>query len=52
MTDHLTEARACLSRVDQAATHFSAVSWLTATCEHILDHLEAQRTPARKEPRP
>ena len=52
MTEHLTEARACLSRVDQAATHFSAVSWLTATCEHILDHLEAQRTPARKEPRP
>ena len=50
MTEHLTEARACLSRVDQAATHFSAVSWLTATCEHILDHLEAQRTPARKEP--
>ena len=43
MTDHLTEARACLSRVDQAATHFSAASWLTATCEHILDHLEAQQ---------
>ena len=46
MTDHLTEARACLSRVDQAATHFSAASWLTATCEHILDHLEAQQTEA------
>ena len=45
MTDHLTNARACLSRVDQAATHFSAVSWLTATCEHILDHLEAQQAP-------
>ena len=44
MTYHLTEARACLSRVDQAATHFSAASWLTATCEHILDHLEAQQT--------
>ena len=46
MTDHLTEARACLSRVDQDATHFSAASWLTATCEHILDHLEAQQTEA------
>ena len=46
MTDHLTEARACLSRVDQAATHFSAATWLTATCEHILDHLEAQQTEA------
>ena len=55
MTDHLTEARACLSRVDQAATHFSAATWLTATCEHIIDHLEAQQPPrqpaaARKEP--
>ena len=46
MTDHLTNARACLSRVDQAATHFSEVAWLTATCEHILDHLEAQQTEA------
>ena len=46
MTDHLTEARACLSRVDQATAHFSAVSWLTATCEQIIDHLEAQQTEA------
>ena len=46
MTDHLTEARACLSRVDQAATHFSAATWLTATCEHIISHLEAQQTEA------
>ena len=46
MTDHLTEARACLSRVDLAATHFSAAGWLTATCQHILDHLEAQQTEA------
>ena len=43
LTDHLADARACLSRVDQAATNFSAATWLTATCEHILDHLEAQR---------
>ena len=42
MTDHLTEARACLSRVDQAATHFSAASWLTVTCKQIIAHLEAQ----------
>lgn len=46
MTDHLAEARACLSRVDQAATHFSATTWLTATCEQIIDHLEAQQTEA------
>ena len=50
MTEHLTEARACLSRVDQAATHFSAATWLTATCEQIIAHLEAQQTPHRKEP--
>ena len=43
MADHLADARACLSRVDQAAAHFSAATWLTATCEHILDHLEAQK---------
>ena len=43
LTDHLADARACLSRVDQAATNFSAATWLTATCEHILDHLEAQK---------
>ena len=43
MTDHLADARACLSRVDQAAT---AATWLRATCEHILDHLEAQQTEA------
>lgn len=35
MTDHLADARACLSRVDQAAAHFSAVSWLT--CEQIIE---------------
>ena len=46
MTDHLTEARACLSRVNQAATHFSAATWLTATCEQIIAHLEAQQTEA------
>lgn len=46
MTDQLADARACLSRVDQAAAHFSAVSWLTATCEQIIAHLEAQQTEA------
>ena len=46
MTDHLTDARACVTRVDQAATHFSAISWLTATCERIIAHLEAQQTEA------
>ena len=48
MTDHLSDARACLSRVDQAAAHFSGATWLTATwltatCEHILGHLEARQ---------
>ena len=46
LTDHLADARACLSRVDQAATNFSAATWLTATCEQIIDHLEAQQTEA------
>ena len=46
MTDHLADARACLSRVDQAAAHFSAATWLTATCEQIIAHLEAQQTEA------
>ena len=46
LTDHLADARACLSRVDQAAAHFSAVFWLNATCEQIIAHLEAQQTEA------
>ena len=46
LTDHLADARACLSRVDQATTNFSATTWLTATCEQIIAHLEAQQTEA------
>ena len=44
MTDHLTDARACVTSASQATDAGSAISWLTATCEHILDHLEAQQT--------
>ena len=43
MTDHLTEARACVTSASQAPDAGGAISWLTATCAHILDHLEAQR---------
>ena len=50
MTDHLTDARACVTSASQAPHTATAVSWLTATCEQIIAHLEAQRTPARKEP--
>ena len=46
MTDHLTDARACVTSASQATDAGSAISWLTATCEQILDHLEAQQTEA------
>ena len=45
MTDHLTDARACVTSASQATDAGSAISWLTATCEQILDHLEAQNVP-------
>ena len=50
MTDHLTNARACVTSVSQAPDAGGAISWLTATCEQIIAHLEAQQTPTRKEP--
>ena len=43
MTDHLTDARACVSCASQAPHAGSAISWLTATCEQIIAHLEAQQ---------
>ena len=46
MTDHLTDARACVTSASQATDAGSAISWLTATCEQILAHLEAQQTEA------
>ena len=46
MTDHLTNARACVTSVSQAPDAGGAISWLTATCERIIAHLEAQQTEA------
>ena len=45
MTDHLTEARACIQSAAQSPHTATAVSWLTATCEQIIAHLEAQNVP-------
>ena len=45
MTDHLAEARACVASASQAPDAGGAISWLTATCEQIIAHLEAQNAP-------
>ena len=53
MTDHLTNARACVTSASQAPHTGCTLSWLTATCEQILAHLEQapqQPVTARKEP--
>ena len=50
MTDHLTEARACIQSATQSPDPEITISWLAATCEQIIAHLEAQQSPARKEP--
>lgn len=46
MTDHLADARACIQSAAQAPDAGIAISWLTATCEQIIAHLEAQQTEA------
>ena len=46
MTDHLAAARACIQAAAQAPDPGTAISWLTATCEQIISHLEAQQTEA------
>ena len=50
MTDHLADARACIQSAARAPHPETIISWLTATCERIIAHLEAQQTPHRKEP--
>ena len=45
MTDHLTDARACVTSASQAPHTATAVSWLTVTCKQIIAHLEAQNAP-------
>ena len=50
MSDHLTDARTCVTHASQAHDAGSAISWLTATCEQIIDHLEAQQTAPQPEP--
>ena len=46
MTDHLADARACIHSAAQAPHTGCTLSWLTATCEQIIAHLEAQQTEA------
>ena len=46
MTDHLADARACIQSAAQAPHTGCTLSWLTATCERIIAHLEAQQTEA------
>ena len=48
MTDHLTEARACVALALRDPLPETTISWLTATCEQIIAHLEAQQ--ASQEP--
>ena len=45
MTDHLADARACVTSAWQTTDTATAVSWLTATCEQIIAHLEARNAP-------
>ena len=45
MTDHLADARACFQAAAQAPHPDTRISWLTATCEQIIAHLEAQNAP-------
>ena len=42
MTDHLADARACIQSAAQAPHTGCTLSWLTAICEQIIAHLEAQ----------
>lgn len=45
MTDHLADARACIISASRSPLVATAVFWLTAACEQIIAHLEAQNTP-------
>ena len=47
MNDHLADARICIQSAAQAPDPEITISWLTATCEHILDYLEAQQASPR-----
>ena len=46
MTDHLANARACVTSASHAPDAGCAISWLTVTCKQIIAHLEAQQTEA------
>ena len=45
MTDHLSDARFCVTSASQAPDAGCAISWLTVTCKQIIAHLEAQQAP-------
>lgn len=43
MTDHLAAARQAVTSATHAPDAGTTLSWLTMTCERILDHLDAQQ---------
>ena len=46
MTDHLTDARTCVTFASKAHVAADAISWLIKTCKQIIAHLESQQTTA------
>ena len=46
MTDHLTNARTCVTHASKARYAGSTISWLTDACKQIIAHLEAQQAEA------
>ena len=45
MSDHLTNARTCVTHASKARDAGSAISWLTDACKQIIAYLESQQAP-------
>ena len=45
MSDHLTDARTCVTHASKARDAGSAISWLTDACKQIIAYLESQQAP-------
>ena len=43
MSDHLTDARTCVTHASKARDAGSAISWLTDACKQIIAYLETQQ---------
>ena len=52
MTDHLTDARTCVTFASKAHVAADAISWLTKTCKQLIAHLEAQQDSPQPRQRP